>query len=331
MRRPPPLANPRPIAAGAAAVRMFAEDVRRGLLATPKQLQPKYLYDALGSRLFDAICELPWYRIPPAERQLLERHAPRVLDVLSDPAAIVELGCGNGTKLAILARALDQAGRRTAVHLIDISPAALDLTEHVLGPMPLVTVTRHEAAYEDGLRRLAVDRRAEEHVLVLFLGSNIGNFDPPEALALLHRIRNAVGRGDHLLLGVDLVKPEPALRLAYDDPLGVTAAFNRNLLARMNRELDADFDLRAFEHRAVWNAAASRVEMHLVSRRAQTVRIRTAGCEVAFDVGETIWTESSYKYEPDAVDALGETAGFRARERWIEPDARFCLGLFEAA
>ena len=168
-------------------------------------------------------------------------------------------------------------------------------------------------------------------MLVLFLGSNIGNFDPPAAREFLAEIRRSLRPGDWLLLGADLVKPERELLLAYDDPLGVTAAFNKNLLARMNTELLADFDLGAFAHRAVWNAMERRVEMHLVSRRAQTVRIPRAGCEVAFAEGEPIWTESSYKYDADEIAEVVGAAGFGCHARWIEPEARFALTLFTAA
>ena len=168
-------------------------------------------------------------------------------------------------------------------------------------------------------------------MLVLFLGSNIGNFDPPAAHDFLTQIRGALRPGDALLLGADLVKPEAELVLAYDDPLGVTAAFNKNLLVRINRELLADFDLTSFDHRAIWNEAKSRIEMHLVSRRAQEVAIPRADCIVSFRRGEHIWTESSYKYTIEEVVQRGERAGFRSREQWVDGDARFALTLFVAA
>ena len=167
-------------------------------------------------------------------------------------------------------------------------------------------------------------------MLVLLLGSNIGNFDAPAALDFLRRIRLALEPGDLLLLGADLVKPEPELRLAYDDPLGVTAAFNKNLLVRINRELGGDFDLAAFDHRAAWNADEQRIEMHLVSRLAQTVTITAADTAVTFAPGEPIWTESSYKYEPDQIERMGADTGFGMRDQWIEEDARFALTLFVA-
>ena len=164
---------------------------------------------------------------------------------------------------------------------------------------------------------------------MLFLGSNIGNFDPPGADAFLRHVRSVLSPGDLLLLGADLVKPEAELLAAYDDPLGVTAAFNKNLLVRINRELGGDFDLAAFDHRAIWNAAEQRVEMHLASRHAQEVRL-AGGVRIRFEAGETIWTESSYKYTEDSIADLGAQTGFAVSTQWIDPDARFALTLFEA-
>jgi L-histidine N-alpha-methyltransferase len=312
----------------AEAVRDFAEDVRNDLGAEPKQLQSKYLYNRLGSALFEAICHLPWYRITRAEARLLSRFASEIVAPIGDPVTLTELGCGSGEKLAMIGEALRQRRRPVTAHLIDISPSALELSERTLGRLEHVSVVGHRTTYEEGLRRVASERGSRGAMLVLFLGSNIGNFDPPAALDFLSRIRETLRPGDALLLGADLVKPEKDLLLAYDDPLGVTAAFNKNLLARINTELLADFDLSAFDHRAVWNAAESRVEMHLVSRRAQSVRIPRSGVTVVFREGEAIWTESSYKYRPDEAVATASEAGFRCHEQWIEPEARFALNLF---
>src|SRR5262249_37470313 len=225
--------------------------------------------------------------------------------------------------------ALRSRRRTVSVHLIDISQTALDQSERTLHRFEHVSIIGHRATYEDGLRR-AASQRGRGAMLVLFLGSNIGNFDPPASHEFLLEIRRSLRPGDALLLGADLVKSERELMLAYDDPLGVTAAFNKNLLARANSELQADFDLAAFEHRAVWNSAESRVEMHLVSRRAQEVSIPRADCGVRFERGEHIGTESSYKYEPEQVLAMGAAAGFRALEQWTDADARFALTLFLA-
>jgi L-histidine N-alpha-methyltransferase len=314
---------------GSQADRDFAEDVRRDLALVPKQIQSKYLYDALGSCLFEAICRLPWYRITRAEGRLLSRWASQVVAPLADPMTLVELGCGSGEKIAMLAEALRARRRTVSVHLIDISPTALEQSERTLARFEHVSVLGHRATYEEGLRRAAA-RRGGGTMFVLFLGSNIGNFDPPASHQFLSEIRSALRPGDALLLGADLVKPERELLLAYDDPLGVTAAFNKNLLARINAELLANFDLAGFEHRAVWNRPESRVEMRLVSRRAQEVSIPRAGCAVSFGEGEFIWTESSYKYAPEQVLAMGSAAGFRPLEQWVESDARFALTLFLA-
>ncbi len=317
-------------APAAEAVQGFAEDVKRDLALSPKQLQSKYLYDGLGSSLFEAICYLPWYRITRAEARLLRRVAGEMVSELSDPLTLVELGCGSGEKLAMIVEALRSRRRAVSVHLIDISPVALEHSERALGRLDYVSLVGHRATYEEGLRHASQQRPAQGALLVLFLGSNIGNFDTPAAASFLAEIRAALRPGDALLLGADLVKPEKELLLAYDDPLGVTAAFNRNLLLRINRELLADFDLAAFDHRAVWNPGERRVEMHLVSRKSQAVAIPRAETTVRFAAGEPIWTESSYKYTSEEVHALGRTAGFRSRDQWIDPDARFALTLFLA-
>jgi dimethylhistidine N-methyltransferase len=309
-------------------IRDFAREVARDLALTPKQIQSKYLYDVLGSSLFESICRLPWYRITRSESRLLTRSANEMVAPVEDPVTVLELGCGSGEKVALLAEALRTRRRRVAIHLIDISATALELSERTLGALEHVSVVGHRATYEDGLRRAARERPAKGGLLVLFLGSNIGNFDPPASQEFLAEIRGALRPGDALLLGADLVKPVGELLLAYDDPLGVTAAFNKNVLVRINRELDANFDLKAFEHRAVWNPVERRVEMHLVSVRPQTVSIRRAGVDVEFDDGESIWTESSYKYEPAEIMELVSEAGFRSHAQWVEPDARFALTLF---
>jgi dimethylhistidine N-methyltransferase len=304
--------------------------VARDLALTPKQIQSKYLYDALGSSLFESISRLPWYRITRAESRLLARWANEMVEPLQDPVTLLELGCGSGEKVALLAEALRTRRRRVAIHLIDISPTALELSERALGALEHVSVVGHRATYEEGLRRAARERPPHGGLLVLFLGSNIGNFDPPASQEFVAEIRRALRPGDGLLLGTDLVKPVEELLLAYDDPLGVTAAFDKNLLVRMNRELEANFDLTAFEHRAVWNAVDRRLEMHLVSRRPQSVRIPRSGVDVTFEAGESIWTESSYKYEPDEIVELVSEAGFRSHSQWMDPDARFALTLFVA-
>ena len=304
----------------------FAEDVRYYLALTPRQLPSRYLYDALGSALFEAICELPWYGITRAEHALLDAHGASIMSRVDGLSSIVELGPGSGEKLTTLVAAR-RPGALT-LHLIDMSASALDGARRILPADDDLTVHTHEATYEAGLAIATRDAPAHGRTLVLFLGSNIGNFDPPGSDEFLRRIRGALRPGDGLLLGADLVKPEPELLLAYDDPLGVTAAFNRNLLVRINRELGADFPVDGFGHRALWNPGMSRVEMHLVSLHRQQVTIPAAAFEVTFEEGETIWTESSYKYRPEAIGAMLERAGFRAVDQWIGD--RFALTLAEA-
>jgi L-histidine N-alpha-methyltransferase len=320
----------------------FAADVRRDLQLTPRQLQSKYLYDSLGSSLFEAICRLPWYAITRSETRLLEAHAHEIVSRLCPSTSIagdatptiVELGCGSGEKLVILAEALQHAGARARVHLIDISSQALEQSERTLGRLRHISVVGHRDTYEVGLWNAAAERDGGP-MLVLLLGSNIGNFDAPAADDFLGAIRAALAPGDALLLGADLVKPEHVLQLAYDDPLGVTAAFNRNLLVRINNELGGTFDLDAFAHVAVWNARKQRVEMHLESRRRQTVSVGVSGqglgpWTVPFAEGERIWTESSYKYEPEQIREMGTRTGFTTEAQWIDPAARFALTLLGA-
>jgi dimethylhistidine N-methyltransferase len=315
----------------------FASDVEYYLTLEPRQLPSRYLYDPLGSALFDAICELPWYRITRAELGLLDTYGREILAQSRPLSRIVELGPGSGAKLLTLLEAADgqEAGHyvrdvraaRLQLHLIDVSANALDRAGQTLAALDDVEIVKHQTTYEGGLQEIA---RTGVRTLVLFLGSNIGNFDRPGADEFLRSIRAALDPGDHLLIGADLVKPECELLLAYDDPLGVTAAFNRNLLVRINRELGGDFDIDAFGHRAIWNRNESRVEMHLVSRRRQRVRVPFAHIDLTMKEGETIWTESSYKYEPHELAALLERAGFRPIERWLAPEERFLLTLVTA-
>lgn len=307
----------------------FARDVREGLGSRPKRLPPKYFYDALGSHLFDAICQLPWYRITRAELTLLEAHAREIVAPIAGPVTLVELGCGSGEKIGVLVEALRARDGAVDVRLVDISPTALALTERRLATVDGVRVRTHCATYEAGLGEAGAGRRGP--LLVLFLGSNIGNFDGPEARAFLGSLRKQLEPGDGLLLGADLVKPEAELLVAYDDPVGVTAAFDKNVLLRINRELGGHFDLATFAHRAEWNAVHARVEMHLVSVRQQAIAIDALGARFEFAEGETIWTESSYKYTPRGLAALGEEVGLRCHAQWIEPEAKFCATLFVAA
>jgi dimethylhistidine N-methyltransferase len=323
-----PLLHPdaRHAAATAAARTTFAAEVREYLLRTPRQLPSKYLYDDLGSTLFEAICRLPWYRITRAESALLAAHRASILAPLRRPVSLIELGGGSGEKLAILA---GPPGPQAAhVQLIDISHSALEMSRTRLRELGYRSIVTHQCTYEEGLVRAARHRPADGSLLVLFLGSNIGNFDPPVARDLLARVRRVLRSGDALLLGTDLVKPDDDLLLAYDDPLGVTAAFNRNLLRRINEELGGTFDLHGFAHRAVWNAADSRIEMHLVSLSPQQVHVAAADLVTDFAAGDTIWTESSHKYTAEHIVHEGRAAGFDRADQWIDGNARFALTRF---
>ncbi|HEX3702162.1 MAG TPA: L-histidine N(alpha)-methyltransferase [Vicinamibacterales bacterium] len=318
------------VASPAVSPAAFASDVQYYLALQPRQLPSRYFYDALGSALFEAICSLPWYSITRAELRLLTAHGREILSRVPRLSTLVELGPGSGEKLTTLVEAGRVGSSPLQLHLIDVSPTALAVAVRSLTSLHNVEIDLHEAPYEVGLAEVTARPAADGRTLALFLGSNLGNFDRPGADAFLHGIRAALRGGDALLLGADLVKPGSELLLAYDDPLGVTAAFNRNLLVRINRELGGTFDLEQFAHRAVWNAEQSRVEMHLVSQRRQDVRVAAADLAFTIEEGESIWTESSYKYEPAAIVEILRTAGFRLMNQWIDRGDGFALTLVEA-
>ena len=308
----------------------FAAEVRFYLSQQPRQLPSRYLYDPLGSALFEAITRLPWYHVTRAELGLLRTHGQAILQRPGVPARLVELGSGSGEKLATLLAAGKPVDVPVDLHLIDVSHAALTAATQALASVAGAQVTAHQASYEDGLGELPRSEKAAGRTLAMFLGSNIGNFDPGESRLLLTRVRRTLVPGDELLIGVDLVKPERDLLLAYDDPLQVTAAFNRNLLVRINRELDGRIDLANFVHRAVWNAEASRIEMHLVSTRRQHLVIHGAGCDIALAEGESIWTESSYKFDRQTLRELLMSSGFVPAAQWVDERAGFALTLARA-
>jgi dimethylhistidine N-methyltransferase len=308
----------------------FAADVQYYLNLNPRQLPSRYLYDALGSALFEAICRLPWYRITRAEERLLATEGADILRKVPSLSTVVELGSGSGEKLRIL---LERSGPRTTpldVHLVDVSSSALEASARALETLTGIRITTHQRPYEDGLRDVRQGPGRGGRTLVVFLGSNIGNYDPPGANAFVRGVRGELRPGDALLLGADLVKPERELLLAYDDPLGVTAAFNRNLLVRINRELGGNFDVGAFAHEAIWNAAASRIEMHLVARSRQQIKVDEAQLAFTMEPGENIWTESSYKYQLEDIERLAGPAGFSLTDQWVDAEDRFALSLLEA-
>jgi len=306
----------------------FADDVRDFLTQQPRQLPSHYLYDELGSALFEAICRLPWYPLTRAELRLLEAHAREILD--PGVTTVIELGPGSGVKLSALIAGAGTGRGPLDLHIVDVSRSALDEASRSLEGFENVRIVPHERTYEAGLEEFGHARSVSERRLALFLGSNIGNFDPQGRDAFLRTVRAALNPRDALLLGVDLVKPERELLLAYDDPLGVTAAFNLNLLARINRELRGDFDLDGFTHRALWNEESSRIEMHLRSNRRQSIRVHEAGLDFVMGEGEMIWTESSYKYDPPEIVSMLERSGFGVRAQWIDAVDGFALTLAEA-
>src|SRR5271169_3047255 len=308
----------------------FASDVVVGLsLDGQKELPSKYLYDEVGSALFDVICLLPEYGLSRAGMRLLKRYAPDIISRLDGPFVVAELGSGSGQKTRFLLEALSRR-QRVNYYPIDISSSALHRCQQELGEMDRVSIVGFERAYLDGLQEVAARRRDGEHLLVLFLGSTIGSFDRPAGDQFLRQVRAILREGDALLLATDLEKSVPQLLLAYDDPAGVTAAFNKNLLARINRELDGDFDLGRFQHVVRWDDAERRIEMHLRSTIWQRVSIRRAGLRFYLREGETIWTESSHKYNPRAVLEMGERSGYRCAGQWLDAEWPFAQNLFFA-
>ncbi len=307
----------------------FAADVRRGLTKPQKELLSKYLYDDVGSALFEVISVLPEYGLTRADERVLLRNAFEIVERLPMPLTVAELGSGGGKKTRWLLKALARR-QHTAYCPIEISPTALAMCKRELGDIDAISILGFEREYLDGLAEVAERRRNNQHLLVLFLGSTIGNFDRPAGIKFLREIRNTLRAGDSLLLGTDLLKPTAQLLEAYADPLGVTAAFNLNLLARINRELDADFLLDQFEHVAKFNPQARSVEMHLRSKRMQTVTVHGAGFSVQFFAGETIWTESSHKYSPEEVFQMANDTGFGCEAQWIDREWPFAESLLLA-
>lgn len=308
----------------------LAAEVRAGLLrAGQKELPSKYLYDEIGSALFEVISVLPEYGLTRADERLMRDHAADIVACLETPVRVAELGSGSGRKTRWLLEAFSLSQAITYCP-IEISPTALARCESDLGQIDRVSIVGFEQPYLDGLRAAVSGRNAKDHMLVLFLGSTIGNFDRGAAERFLTEVRRTLIPGDALLLGTDLEKPLPQLLKAYDDSLGVTAAFNLNILARMNRELSADFDLTAFHHEARYNSSFRRVEMHLRSTRKQTVAIPGAGCAASFQQGETIWTESSHKYRAEDISAMAKRNGFRCVSQWLDSEWPFAENLLIA-
>ena len=308
-----------------------ASAVRRGLASRPKTLPAWLFYDEAGSRLFERITELPEYYLTRTERSILAANAGEMITRAAEGERLrlVELGAGSADKTRLLLAAAREWQRTVLYEPVDVSASALEAArERIERELPGVAVSPLVMDYTHGLNLNPAD--PGERRLVLYIGSSIGNFDPDEAALLLQRVCAGLRQGDGLLLGVDLVKDEAALLAAYNDAAGVTAAFNRNLLVRLNRELGAEFDLESFMHRAVWNEAESRIEMHLESCTPQAVWLGSLDRHVHFALGETIHTENSYKYRPGQAETMLEEAGFEPVERWTDARGWFAVYLCRA-
>jgi L-histidine N-alpha-methyltransferase len=301
-----------------ASTESIRHDVLRGLRATPKTLPPKLFYDAAGAALFERICLLDEYYLTRTELSILRARLGEIAALAGPSCALVEYGSGAGTKVRLLLDALETP---TAYVPIDISREQLvSVAQGIAAEYPLLAVRPLAADYTTPLRLPAMPPDTRRR-LAFFPGSTIGNFHPTEAAAFLQRIRRSIGAAGGLVIGVDRRKDAATLEAAYDDREGETAAFNRNLLVRINRELSADFDVARFAHRAVWKEEASRIEMHLVSLDQRTVHV--AGEAIRFERGETIWTESSYKYDRDRLDRLATEGGFEIARLWTDAAEQF--------
>jgi dimethylhistidine N-methyltransferase len=307
----------------------LAEDVRRGLSSEPKRFLPKYFYDELGSQLFDAICLLPEYYLTRAENEILNTYADEIVASVEGETILLEMGSGSASKTRLIIEALLRKQHELLFIPVDISATALDSSSRILlQSYPQLKIDAYAADYFAGLAELGKTQRAR--TLALFLGSNISNFDLDEALKFLRALRLVLHEGDALLLGADLKKDKAILEAAYNDALGVTAAFNLNVLARINRELGSNFDLRAFQHHAFYNEQLGRVEIYIESLREQTVMISQLEMEVKFGRGEQIHTENSYKYDLSDITSLASQTGFTRARTWLDGGEKFSSNLLLA-
>jgi L-histidine Nalpha-methyltransferase len=305
----------------------FAADVLSGLVkSSHKKLPPKYFYDALGSRLFEAITLLPEYGLTRADRRVLEGCAKHVAQTLGSPCLVAELGSGSGKKTSHILGAIAEPALK--YYPIDVSDEALSTCCNELASF--ANIEAIHADYLEGVTQLSELRPEQGRLLLLFVGSSIGNFESVQRKEFLRKLHAHLRPGDLFLLGVDLVKNIDRMLAAYDDPMGVTAAFNLNVLARINREFQANFNLKAFEHQAVWNACESRIEMHLVSKKRQTVAFWSLQASADFAPGETIWTESSHKFTIEELRENAIEGGFKVRDTWVDEEWPFAESLWEA-
>ncbi|PSH04977.1 MAG: L-histidine N(alpha)-methyltransferase [Acidobacteria bacterium] len=305
-----------------------AREVFHGLTSLPKRLSPRLFYDAAGSALFEQITEQPEYYLTSTEQSIFERYAPEMIRAAGEASTIIELGAGTARKTMLLLRAALGFRRTLTFVPVDVSRFALEVAQHrVRSELPQVAVHPLVLDYDRQSSTLA---QLSGRKLVLYMGSSIGNFEPMAASALLRRLRSSLARGDSLLLGTDMRKPVDVLLRAYDDAAGITAQFNLNVLARINREFDADFDLSRFVHCAIWNERESRIEMHLKSITDQHVNINALETSIHFASGETIHTENSYKFSPWMIESLAGNSGFRIEQRWSDERNWFTVALLRA-
>ena len=313
----------------------FARDVLEGLSSRPRFLHPKYFYDDLGSQLFEAICRLPEYYLTRAESDILARYGDEIVASVEGPVRLVELGSGSADKTRYLIEALLGSQKELHYFPVDISDVSLERSsEELLHVYPRLRIIAYAADYFTALQALGdagVIGRQDKRTIALFLGSNIGNFDSEESRVFLRAIRKILHPGDGLLIGADLKKSTDVLLAAYNDALGITSAFNRNLLVRINRELGGDFDVRKFEHHAHYNDRLGRVEIHLVSLAPQTVRIPAIDLEFQLEQGESIHTENSYKFDLEQLAELARETGFSLERTWHDSAGLFSFNLFAAA
>jgi dimethylhistidine N-methyltransferase len=308
----------------------FAADIRRGLSSDPKHLFPKYLYDELGSRLFEAICEVDEYYLTRAEDEILATHADEIVAAIPGCETLIELGSGSAQKTRNIIEAFLRRQRDLLFIPVDISASALKESAHaLLDAYPTLRIRGYAADYFQALE--ALPPLGPHPALVLFLGSNIGNFEPDEARNFMRAIRRVLRNGDTLLLGADLKKDPNTLEAAYDDSLGVTRAFIVNELERINRELGANFDLWTFGLRSVYNESAGRIEVYLQSLRDQTIDIKGLDLSVGFRSGERMHIENAYKFDAAGLQRLGEEAGFELQKTWLDSAGKFSSNLYRAA
>ncbi len=304
----------------------FARDVAAGLRAPLKTIPSKYFYDDLGSTLFDAITYLPEYYLTRAEMEIVREQGWDIVRSLEQPIEFLELGSGTAVKTRMLIGEAIRAQGRLRYSPIDISSETLkNVAKQLVDAFPTLTVRAYAADYFDVLQpgNLQFDRR----VMAMLMGSNLGNYDPLAQVGLLRALGTCLSSGDGLLLGADAKKDRKTLELAYNDPTGVTSAFNKNLLGRVNRELGANFDLNHFDHVVQYDEQRGVVDSYLQSTRAQRVSVAQLGIEVAFERGERIHTESSYKFDLDGIAGLGRAAGFSLRKSWFDAQQRFGVHL----